>query len=265
MNNSWGMGSAMIKWMDATTRRVSGKTEKGLSKYSVSFISQPLISCDFLPSTVCGFDGGDCCEDTCKADGAYVECGHEGYSCKDPNSSNCDKTLNPMCPNSGKNQPKPAPPTCKDGTTLYRLVMYDSFGDGWDGTKLNIADKTSANSYIYSDIALSEGSQGTEYICLSKLPACYHVEVSGGVWGKEVSWEIKPATDGAPALASGGSPMSCDFPVAGDSCSSTCTGRTGDDPTQDADYKEYKTMAKCISDACPIQIGACEADTVCGK
>ena len=215
--------------------------------------------------TVCGYDGGDCCEDTCKADGSYVECGHEGFNCKDPNSKNCDKKLNPSCKSSGNDKPKPAPPTCKEGTTLYRLVMYDSFGDGWDGTKLSIADKKSANSYIYSELALTDGSQGTEYVCLSKLPACYHVDVSGGVWGKEVSWEIKPATDGAPALGSGGSPMSCDFPVAGDSCENTCTGRKDEDPTKDPDYKEYKSMAKCISDSCPIQIGACEADDVCGK
>ena len=250
----------MIRLKGVTTRQVSGERPNQLS--SIALRLRISISLVYL---VCGYDGGDCCEDTCKNwEGAYVECGHEGYVCKDPKSSKCDKSLNPLCP-SNPDKPKPAPPSCKEGTTLYRVVMYDSFGDGWDGTKLNIADSKSQNSYIYSDIALAEGSQGTEYVCLSKTPACYHVDVSGGVWGKEVSWEIKPTTDGAPSLASGGSPMSCDFPVAGTSCTNTCTGRKDDDPTKDPDYKDYKKMAQCISDYCPIQIGACEADDVCGK
>ena len=162
-----------------------------------------------------------------------------------------------------KSKPNPAPPTCEDTNTVYRLVMYDSFGDGWDGTKLSISDST---GFLYTDKALAEGSQGTEFICLSRTPSCYQVDVAGGVWGKEVSWEIRPATDGAPSLASGGSPMSCSFPVAGDSsCTNTCTGKTSEDPSKDPDYKEYKTMATCIADSCPIQIGACEADDVCGK
>lgn len=140
--------------------------------------------------------------------------------------------------------------------------MYDSFGDGWDGTKLTIADKTSINNLLYT-LELKEGSQGTEYICLSRTPACYHVEVKGGAWGREVSWEVKPTTEGAPALASGGAPMSCDFGVSGDSCTNTCTGRTTQDPTKDPDYKQFKTMSQCISDKCPVQIGACESDKVC--
>ena len=142
------------------------------------------------------------------------------------------------------------------------MIMYDSFGDGWDGTKLQIADSTSVNSILYT-LDLKDGSQGTEYICLSKKPACYHVEVKGGVWGREVSWEVRPLTEGAPSLGSGGSPMSCDFPVAGDSCPNTCTGKADEDPTKDPDYKEFKEMSKCIADKCPIQIGACEEDDVC--
>uniref|UniRef100_A0A7S3PDF9 LNR domain-containing protein n=1 Tax=Amphora coffeiformis TaxID=265554 RepID=A0A7S3PDF9_9STRA len=214
-------------------------------------------------TAICGYDGGDCCPDTCHTpEGSYVECGHEDYACKDPNSSKCDKLLNPVCKSSDDNKPKPAP-TCKDGTTIYRMIMYDSFGDGWDGTKLEISDKKSVNNILYG-LQLSEGSQGTEYICLSKTPACYHVDVKGGTWGKEVSWEVKPLGDGAPSIGSGGSPMSCDFPVAGDtSCTNTCTGKTDEDPTKDPDYKQFKTMSQCISDKCPIQIGACQEDDVC--
>jgi hypothetical protein len=189
-----------------------------------------------------------------------VECGHEGYVCRDPKSDHCEKSLNPKCANDQRTK---APlPTCADGTTLYRMVMYDSFGDGWDGTQLTIADTASLNTFLYT-LELKDGSQGTEYICLSRSPTCYRVEVKGGVWGREVSWEVKPLTEGAPALASGGSPMSCDFGVAGNSCTNTCTGRPTEDPTKDPDYKQFKTMSQCINEKCPIQIGACESDKVC--
>lgn len=191
-----------------------------------------------------------------------MECGHEGFVCKDPKSANCQKSLNPACTNKDDQKTQPPRPTCKEGTTMYRLVMYDSFGDGWDGTKLEISQSTSVNSIIHS-AELKDGSEGTDYVCLSKTPACYHVEVKGGVWGKEVSWEVKPLADGAPSIGSGGSPMSCNFPVAGNSCANTCTGRADNDPTTDPDYKEFKTMTQCINDKCPVQIGQCEADDVC--
>lgn len=209
---------------------------------------------------VCGYDGGDCCEDTCKP--GYVDCGHEDFVCRDPNSSKCERSLNPKCENKGDKKNEIPVPVCEDGATVYRVIMFDSFGDGWDNTKLDISDAASISTTIL-ETTLKDGSQGTDYVCLSKTPACYQVEVKGGVWGKEVSWEVRPMSEGAPSLASGGSPMTCTFPVAGDSCENTCTGKTGADPTKDPDYKEFKTMTQCINDKCPVQIGACEADDVC--
>jgi hypothetical protein len=140
--------------------------------------------------------------------------------------------------------------------------MYDSFGDGWDETSLTISDVNSINTALFSG-SLKEGSQGTEYICLSKTPSCYQVVAKGGTWGKEVSWEIKPVTEGSFSVASGGSPMSCGFPVAGNACANTCTGRTDIDPSLDPEYRDFKNMSVCIHDKCPIQIGACEATEVC--
>jgi hypothetical protein len=33
---------------------------------------------------ICKWDGGDCCEDTCDGVYTYVECGHDGFRCKNP-------------------------------------------------------------------------------------------------------------------------------------------------------------------------------------
>ena len=102
---------------------------------------------------------------------------------------------------------------------------------------------------------------GMVYMCLK--PGCYHASAKGGIWGKEVSWEVQPNKDGAPILASGGSPMDCDFAVAGTSCETTCNGRTDVDPTSDPGYQEYKTLQKCMNKKCPIQKKACKANESC--
>lgn len=213
---------------------------------------------------ICGYDGGDCCEDTCK-DSNYVKCGHDGYACKDPKSANCDAMMY-ACDNDdgGKKETKKLP-KCEDGESIYRIIMYDSFGDGWDDTKLTVYPSANSNNIRFNG-GLEDGSQGQDYMCLNKSPTCYHVGVSGGTWGNEVSWEIKPFSDGAPAVAGGGAPMSCDFGVAGDTCEKTCTGRpdispNGDDP----EYKDFKEMYECINSKCIIQVGACEKDPACNS
>jgi hypothetical protein len=75
--------------------------------------------------------------------------------------------------------------------------MYDSFGDGWDKTVVTIAESKNKNRQIFNG-GLVTGSQGTAFICLSKNPTCYNVDTSGGVWGVEVSWEVKSMNEGPP-------------------------------------------------------------------
>ena len=182
-------------------------------------------------TAVCDYDGGDCCEDTCRTpDDSYVKCGHDGYACRNPNSKNCDKSLTLKCKDTDDDSKKDDKAAdCQDETIPYRLVMYDSFGDGWDNTNIEIAD---GNKVIYNG-GLKDGSQGTEYICLSKDKTCYHVDVTGGTWGKEVSWDVRGYSEGSTALAQGGAPMSCDFSVVEGGCDDTCLGRSDEDPTKD--------------------------------
>jgi len=221
-------------------------------------------------TAICGFDGGDCCEDTCNITerSSYTECGHDGYACKDPASAKCNPTLTKKCPStnanggSDDNKPDPSATKCKEDETKYRLVMYDSFGDGWDATTLTIQPE--GNSDVTFKGGLVDGYQGTEYICLSKQPTCYNVKTEGGVWGVEVSWEVRPMAEGSPALAGGGSPGDCDFSVAGEVCSKTCDGKKPDvDPSADPDYKSFKDLYNCIEDKCLIQLGACNEDPSC--
>lgn len=201
-------------------------------------------------SAICGWDGGDCCEDTCKSSN-YIDCGHDGYVCRNPNSTNCDPSFSYDCIHNSdvpdENNPDPADTKCKDTEAKYRLLMYDSFGDGWDQTTIKITPKDKTSDVKF-DGGLKGGSKGTQYICLDKESTCIHVDVSGGEWGNEVSWEIRPMTEGAPSLAGGGSPMSCDFPVAGTACESTCSGKPNIDPNSDPDYKEFKEMYTCIEE-----------------
>jgi len=214
---------------------------------------------------VCGYDGGDCCEDTCHSgDNQYVECGMDGYACRDPKSKDCDPWITSTCPTDDDFAPgqDPASMDCASNQVPYRLVMYDSFGDGWDSTTLSIKPRDD-NSTVVFEGGLKDGAQGTEYICLSMDPSCYHVDVKGGVWGNEVSWEIKPMGEGTRAVADGGSPMSCEFSVAGEVCVRTCEGKPNTNTNDDPDYKTYKEMYNCMQKTCLIQVGACQDDPSC--
>lgn len=156
-------------------------------------------------TAICGYDGGDCCEDTCEITifSNYVECGHEGYACKDPVSDYCNSALTTNCPynpnNANDNTPDPSDTKCEEDETKYRLVMYDSFGDGWDATTLTIQAEGEAKDKAVFKGGLVDGFQGTEYICLSKDPQCYNAQTQGGTWGVEVTWEVRPLSEGSPS------------------------------------------------------------------
>ena len=92
---------------------------------------------------------------------------------------------------------------CGLDETLYVITEYDSWGDGWDSTILNISSTDGKN--IFSG-HLADGYEGIEYACLGK--GCYNVTSHGGLWGVEVSWDIR-RFGGGPVLAAGGSPMNC--------------------------------------------------------
>ena len=215
---------------------------------------------------ICGYDGGDCCSDTCKdgdetEDNVYKKCGQDGFACRNPASLNCDSSLTLKCRSTTDEKKKASNVTCKETEQKYRLILYDSFGDGWDKTTLTVT----AGGRTVFDGSLLDGAQSTEYICLSKEPTCYKAVTSGGTWGVEVGWEIKTMAEGSPAIVGSGAPSDCDFPMAGADCQKTCEGKPTKDPTDDPEYNSFKELLTCISDKCVIQLGACKEDPVCEK
>lgn len=286
---------------DATGDNDDYSDPKKKNKYSIDIDCTSLTKCewegmkprfigdgichDFIDgcynTAICDYDGGDCCPDTCTNStraGSDTEngaenligppCGSDGYFCRDPSSANCITCGNDNGkddPNNPDNKAKPAKINCLAEETSYKLFQYDSFGDGWDRTEMTITNRIDSTQTPLYDGRLETGAQGIEYVCLSSLPACYQVKLFGGFWGNEISWEIKPMKNGAPAMASGGAPMDCEFPVAGAHCDNTCTGRSNIDPAQDEKYHTYHKMANCIGEKCIIQLGMCENDAVCNS
>lgn len=256
-------------------------------------------------SPICSYDGGDCCEDTCKYPGGsklfpnqstgetngYGECGMEGYACRDPRSTQCRpglaKTYKEFCDKidttttaAGSEtllddffSKEESLPVCSSSDTLYRLLQFDSWGDGWDTTVLTLKEAAAGGgggevektiTPVYQG-GLQYGSEGTVHVCLSKVPKCYQVTVENGVWGNEISWEIRPLLAGAPALGAGGSPTDCTLPIGGvsDGCQNTCNKSKPDTKINDPNYKSYKDMESCIEQKCLIQVGNCAQDSSC--
>lgn len=221
-------------------------------------------------TAVCEYDGGDCCNDTCEitSTSSYLECGHDGYACKDPASDYCNSYLTTKCSpanGGGNNDPDPYDTKCDVDETKYRLVMFDSFGDGWDTTTLTIQAEGKSDDVIFKG-GLTDGFDGTEFICLSKSPQCYNAQTSGGTWGVEVTWEIRPLSEGSPSIAGGAAPGDCDFSVAGEVCSKTCeNAKPNIDPSKDPEYKDFKDLYSCIEKKCVIQLGACDRNEECQR
>ncbi len=260
-------------------------------------------------SPICKFDGGDCCEDTCHypstsssssssssstgsdsssggggGKDVYGECGMEGYACRDPKSVKCQPALagvyKGFCEintdtDANSKPEKEVLPTCSSSESLFRLVQYDSWGDGWGKTILTLKERGSSSSTtpVYQG-GLEYGSEGTVYLCLPKQAAkCYQVTVENGTWGNEISWELRPLAGGAPVLAAGGSPSDCTFSIGGsgssttgaDACPNTCDSTRPDTKIKDPNYKGYKDMESCIEKKCLIQVGTCGTDDTCKK
>jgi len=244
---------------------------------------------DALPgcynSAACGYDGGDCCEDSCHYSGLtpngddYGACGSEGYACADPASKHCHPTTarlyGAVCADEdgeaeGGDEVAAVVPACRSSDEApYRLVQYDSWGDGWDNTVLTLTEHGGdPNDHPLYQGGLMHGAQGTAHVCLTKKePKCYHVTVKNAMWGDEISWELRPLAQGAPVLAAGGSPADCAVAVGGEleECPTTCGAARPDTAIPDADYVGYESLKSCVDQKCVIQVGNCMEDGSCAE
>eukprot|EP00592_Proboscia_alata_P007472 CAMPEP_0194360080 /NCGR_PEP_ID=MMETSP0174-20130528/7384_1 /TAXON_ID=216777 /ORGANISM="Proboscia alata, Strain PI-D3" /LENGTH=869 /DNA_ID=CAMNT_0039131365 /DNA_START=117 /DNA_END=2726 /DNA_ORIENTATION=+ len=197
---------------------------------------------------LCGWDGGDCCEGSCVSR-EFVECGVDGYQCKDPDAEENQSK-------EGDDNEAEEEISCSSKENLYKIVKYDSWGDGWDDQFLVISEQkpeTKKRKEVFRT-TLTSASEGESLICLEE--GCYSANMDGGLWGNEISWEIH-AGSGGPALARGGAPMDCTFPMGYNACENTCTD------VPEPDNTAYEKVAECVSTKCLVQFQSCQASDSC--
>ena len=95
------------------------------------------------------------------------------FGCTDPTATNYDASA-----------------TDDDGSCVYPctdnevdFVMFDSYGDGWNGGTYTVTDGTTTVSG-----GLTTGSSGVDALCLPD--GCYDVTVGGGAWDSEISFDF---------------------------------------------------------------------------
>jgi len=91
----------------------------------------------------------------------------------------------------------------------YVILMYDSYGDGWNGATYELV--SNGNGVVVASGSLISGNSGIDSLYLPLPNDCYTLNVGGGNWDNEISWAILSSLDGE--LASGGAPSSVEFCV----------------------------------------------------
>ena len=85
-------------------------------------------------------------------------------------------------------------PSCDNpDDVLAQFMMYDTFGDGWDGASYTLSNQAGEilNSGSLDDalFTVDPGAQGYDFFCLSTTE-CYVLEISGGIYPGEKEWQI---------------------------------------------------------------------------
>jgi hypothetical protein len=87
--------------------------------------------------------------------------------------------------------PSPLPSIeCPSGELIYRLLLYDSGGDGWQGAVFSIFNSSSATNALEGSViatgTLADGFESSHWICLAD--GCYELIVSSGTAPSEISF-----------------------------------------------------------------------------
>ena len=85
-------------------------------------------------------------------------------------------------------------PSCDNPDDLLaQFMMFDTFGDGWDGATYTLSNQAGEilNSGSLDDalFTVEPGAQGYDFFCLS-TSECYVLEISGGIYPGEKEWQI---------------------------------------------------------------------------
>lgn len=172
------------------------------------------FACAFLALLLSVDAGAQCAADPgCAADPASAA--YASVIANDPFC--CNSGWDGICQNAydlagGLPNPDPA---CGGGACALNALtfeMYDSFGDGWNGSVFTIVDENTG--LVVANGTLDAGSFGTVALCLPN--GCYQLNVSAGSFAGEVSW-VLPGTDAG--TLSGGAPITVSFSLNDASCS----------------------------------------------
>ena len=81
---------------------------------------------------------------------------------------------------------------CDEGTSIYRLRMYDTGGDGWQGAMYTVRNSSSlvvaGEGVNVASGTLSTGSEGFEWLCLAD--GCYELNITVGLANDEIGFEF---------------------------------------------------------------------------
>ena len=141
----------------------------------------------------------------------------EYYGCMDPAADNYDPSAT-VDPNN----------ECCYDNYLY-IEMFDSFGDGWNGNDMTITDVFGNVVFVGGNsTGFTSGTFHDGYACLAN--GCFNVNISGGSWASEISWQItRPSTGDTLNYAQApGVQGSGDFQleVGANACATGCTDPT---------------------------------------
>lgn len=206
-------------------------------------------------------EGGAVFSGAHEADCAFAVGGAEcpsGAHAKDP------------CGFAGKETPPPtALFTCATNEALLVLRLTDSWGDGWNGADISVAD---ASGNVLHTATLTDGAYKEFPYCMA--PGCYSITATSGEWREEVTWQaVEQLPDGSTKiLNSGAAPEECGIELTAGSTRSSCdvgcstlsaaqddwTDGQGDDEFWNADDGAYyygkddatddKLPARCVGD-----------------
>ena len=92
--------------------------------------------------------------------------------------------------------PTPVPsPDCGEGLWIYRLKLFDSGGDGWQGATYTLRNSTDGTTIAETDDIVTTGTlsgndsfESNVWLCLSD--GCYEMTVGGGSADSEISYEF---------------------------------------------------------------------------
>ena len=100
------------------------------------------------------------------------------------------------------------------------LNMADSFGDGWNGADYTITEWASGTVVATGDLNTATNgdgaSFGSENLCLAD--GCYFINVGGGTFDSEITWDVQ----GANGVTAGGAPSGDVFFSLGAGTCTTC-------------------------------------------